>query len=287
VIIGRFYGDCGGIPLPPAGAARYHEVKLPMEKHFEYRGDLAVTPLAEILATIHRYRVPGVVRVSREARQRLIYIDDGLVVFSATNERDVSLGAYLIRRKLLTLEVAREATRQVRAGLRLGQVLLSMGVLDEDRLREAVSGQIREILWGAFDWESGAVVFDIGERRSDEVIRIDVSIPEVIVEGIRRAADPRRLVQRLGRATTVLERESERTRGELLSLFSKEERAYYDRVDGKTALQPLCGRGPGAAADNARLLYAFFCLGLVRKSAAVPPGAKRIRYRTGGGSLGS
>jgi hypothetical protein len=255
-----------------------------MEKRFEYRGDLAVTPLAEILATIHRYRVPGVVRVSREARQRLVYIDDGLVVFAATNEREASLGAYLLRRRILPADVAREAARQVRPGVRLGQILLEMGVLDEDGMRHAVSGQIREILWGAFDWDSGEVVFDIGERRSDEVIRIDLSIPEVIVEGIRRSADPRRLVQRLGQATTVLEREG--TSGDLLSLFTAEERAYYDRVDGKTALQPLCGKGPGAAADNARLLYAFFCLGLLRKSAAAPPGAKKIRYNTGGGSLG-
>jgi len=255
-----------------------------MEKRFEYRGDLAVTPLAEILATIHRYRVPGVVRVSRETRQRLVYIDGGLVTFAATNEREASLGAFLIRRRLISVEAAREAARQVREGLRLGQILLSMGALDEEGLQQAVSGQIREILWGAFDWISGEVVFDIGERRSDEVIRIDVSIPEVIVEGIRRAADARRLVQRLGQATTLLEREE--TPGDLLSLFTPAERAYYDRVDGRTALQPLCGKGPGAAADNARLLYAFFCLGLLRKSAAAPSGAKKIRYRTGGGSLG-
>ena len=81
-----------------------------------------------------------------------------------------------------------------------------MGVLDEPGLKEAVSGQIREILWGAFDWDSGEVVFDIGERRSEEDIRIDLSIPEVILEGIRRAKDVRRFVQRLGHATTLLER---------------------------------------------------------------------------------
>jgi hypothetical protein len=252
-----------------------------MEKRFEYRGDLAVTPLAEILATIHRYRVPGVVRVSRDGRERLIYLENGLVIFAATNERESSLGPYLLRRRLLTPEVGREAARRVREGLRLGQVLLEMGVLDEPALKEAVSGQIREILWGAFDWESGEVVFDIGERRSGEVIRIDVSIPEVILEGIRRAKDVRRLVQRLGHATTVLEQ----TPGALLPLFSAAERAYYERVDGRTALQPLCSKGPGAAAENARVLYAFFCLGLIRKGAA--PGAKRIRYHTGGGNLGS
>lgn len=252
-----------------------------MEKRFEYRGDLAVTPLAEILATIHRYRVPGVVRVSRDGRQRLIYIENGLVVFAATTEREGSLGAYLLRRRILTPELGREAARQVRAGLRLGQILLQMGVLDEPGLKDAVSGQIREILWGAFDWDSGEVVFDIGERRSGEAIRIDLSIPEVILEGIRRAKDVRRFVQRLGHATTLLER----TPDDLISLFTPEERAYYERIDGKTALQPLCGKGPGAAAENARVLYAFFCLGLLRKS-ALALGAKKIRYNTGGGSLG-
>jgi hypothetical protein len=253
-----------------------------MEKRFEYRGDLAVTPLAEILATIHRYRVPGVVRVSREAHQRLIYLENGLVVFASTNEREASLGPYLIRRRILSPEVGREAARQVREGLRLGQILLRMGVLDEQGLKEAVSGQIREVLWGAFEWESGEVVFDIGERRSGEAIRIDLSIPEVILEGIRRAKDVRRLVQRLGHATTVLER----TPDEIISLFTPEERAYYEKVDGRTALQPLCGKGPGSAGDNARLLYAFFCLGLLRKSATPAPGAKKIKYSTGGGSIG-
>jgi len=252
-----------------------------MEKRFEYRGDLAVTPLAEILATIHRYRVPGVVRVSRDGRQRLIYLENGLVVFAATNEREESLGAYLLRRRILTPEAGRDAARRVRPGMRLGQILVQMGVLDEPGLKEAVSGQIREILWGAFDWDLGEVVFDIGERRSGEVIRIDLSIPEVILEGIRRARDVRRLVQRLGHATTLLERTPDR----LISLFTPEERAYYDRIDGKTALQPLCGKGPGPAGDNARVLYAFFCLGLLRKS-ALAPGAKKIRYKTGGGSLG-
>jgi len=253
-----------------------------MEKRFEYRGDLAVTPLGEILATIHRYRVPGVVRLAQEARLRRIFIEDGLVVFATTNEREASLGAYLMRRRLLSPEVGREAARQVQEGLRLGQVLLRMGVLDEQGLKEAVSGQIREVLWRAFEWPSGEVVFDLGERRSDETIRIDLSIPEVIIEGIRRARDVRRLVARLGHATTVLER----TPGELLELFTPEERGYYEKVDGKTPLQPLCGKGPGAASDNARVLYAFFCLGLIRKSDAPAPGAKRIRYSTSGGSVG-
>ncbi|MEO8430349.1 MAG: DUF4388 domain-containing protein [Acidobacteriota bacterium] len=253
-----------------------------MERTFEYRGDLAVTPLAEILATIHRYRVPGVVTATREGRIRRIYIDEGLVVFATSNEREASLGMYLLRRGWLKPEAAKEAEeRRTREGLRLGQVLLQMGFVTPERLNEAVAGQIREILWGAFDWETGDALFEIGGKRT-ELVRIDAPIPEVILEGIRKAADVRRLVQRLGTATTLLDK----TRNSLIDLFTDEERSYYERVDGRTPLQTLASRGPGSVPDNARILYAFFCLGLVRKMRGTGAGAKRIQYRTEGGSLG-
>src|SRR4029077_5629854 len=106
-----------------------------MDRKFEYRGDLATTPLPEILATIHRYRVRGCVSVSPESRLRRIVLDEGVVVFATSNEKEVSLGMSLLRRGILTPELAREAEeRRTRAGLRLGQVLLEMGVLTPEEL---------------------------------------------------------------------------------------------------------------------------------------------------------
>src|SRR5438445_6605355 len=108
---------------------------------FEYRGDLSTLPLPEILATIHRYRVPGVVSVSREGRIRRAYVDDGLVTFAASNERDLGLAAFLLSRGLLDPETAREAQeRRARDGLRMGQVLLQMGALTPERLNAAIAG---------------------------------------------------------------------------------------------------------------------------------------------------
>lgn len=253
-----------------------------MDRKFEYRGDLAVTPLAEILATIDRYRVPGVVTASRGGRVRRIFLDDGLVVFATSNEPEASLGAYLLRCGWLKPEAAREAEeRRTREGLRLGPVLLQMGFVTPERLNEAVAGQIREILWGAFEWESGDVLFEIGGRRTGELVRIDAPIPSVILEGVRRAVDVKRLVARLGSAATVLER----TRNPLLDLFRTEEKRYYEAIDGRTPLQQLASRGPGTLSENARTLYAFFCLGLVRKLRGTGAGAKKIQYKTEGGSL--
>jgi hypothetical protein len=254
-----------------------------MPSKFEYRGDLSTVPLPEILATIHRYRVPGVVSVSRDGRMRRVYLDDGLVLFAVSNERELDLADFLLSQGVVDAETAREAqARRSRDGLRMGQVLLQMGVLNPERLNAAIAGQIREIVMGAFDWDAGEAVFEVGARRSADFVRVDLSIPELVVEGIRRAANVKRLVQRLGSAQTVLERVS----GRELALFTAAEQAFHQAVDGKTPLQQLSARGPASQTENVRLLYAFFCFGLLRKMKSVTPGAKRIQYRTEGGSLG-
>jgi hypothetical protein len=252
-------------------------------RKFEYRGDLSTLPLPEILATIHRYRVPGVVSVSHDGRVRRVYVDDGRVIFAASNERKLGLAAFLLSRGVLDAETAREAQeRRVRDGLRMGQVLLQMGILTPERLNAAIAGQIREILTGAFDWDSGEAVFEVGARRSADFVRVDLPIPELVVDGIRRIVNVKRLVQRLGSAQTVLER----VQGPLLSLFTAPEQSFYQAVDGKTPLQRLSARGPASQAENVRLLYAFSCFGLLRKVRTVASGAKKIQYKTEGGSLG-
>lgn len=244
---------------------------------------MAVTPLAEILSTIERYRVPGVLTVTWEERERRIFLDRGLVIFAASNEPEMRLGRHLLREGTLTPERLQEASeRRSREGLRFGQILLQMEALTPEGLRKAVVDQVQSILWGAFEWEKGEVLFEIGARRTEEVIRIDLPIPEVIVEGIRRAADVRRLVRRLGTANTLLEKTGAPCP---TSPFSGLEKSFFDRVDGRTPLRPLCALGPGTAPENARLLYAFFCLGLLRGREA--EGVRKLHWKTEGGSVRS
>jgi len=252
-----------------------------MGKKFEYRGDLAVTPLPEILATIERYRVPGALSVTRGEAHRRIYLDRGLVVFATSDEREVRLGNYLIRHGTLPEDAVANAEALLAGdGVRLGQILVRLELVDQATLDAAVADQVREILWGAFDWDSGEVVFEVGARRSDETIRIDLRIAEVIVEGVRRAGAVRRFVERLGSGHSVLEQaEAPLAPG----LFSPDEIALRGLVDGRLPVQMLCQKGPGSVAENARLLYAFFCLDLVRVKEA--GGVKKLQWKTEGGGM--
>jgi hypothetical protein len=247
-----------------------------MTRTFEYRGDLSATPLAEILATIHRYRVPGVVSVQRDKRIRRLFLDEGLVLYAISNEKEADLASFLLRAGALDADSAREAERAGREGLRMGQILLQMG--RHARAPElGGAGQIRDRR-GALDWDAGEALFEVGARRTADFVRVDFPILDLVLEGIPEGLDVRRLVRRLGSAGSILEK----TSGPPLSLFDASERALYDAVDGKTTLRDLCARPPRTEAENARLLYAFFCLGLLRRGRTTAAGALKIQYKTGG-----
>ena len=79
----------------------------------------------------------------------------------------------------------------------------------------------------------------------------------------------------------------ERVQGPLLALFPPGDQAFYQKIDGRTPLQLLCTKGPGGVPENARLLYVFFCLGLIRRIRGSGGGAKKIQYKTEGGTLGN
>ena len=253
-----------------------------MQKKFEYRGDLAVTPLPEILATIGRYRVPGALSVGTGPRFRRIYLDGGDVVFATSEEPEVRLGTYLIRQGTLLEEAVRSAEELLAGdGVRLGQILLRLELVDQATLDAAVAEQVHAIVWGAFEWDSGDVHFEVGPRPDDGPVRLALPIPELIVGGVRRSHSVRRFVERLGSGHSVLERTNTDAPPDL---FGAGEAEFLDLVDGKTPVKELCQKGAGTEKENARSLYAFFCLDLVRIREA--GGVRKLQWKTEGGALG-
>lgn len=253
-----------------------------MSSRFQYRGDLSATPLPKVLATIHRYRVPGVITARRPEAVKKVFLDGGKVVFAASSDLDDALGAFLVRRGLITpAQLEESGARIEESGKRQGEVLVEMGALTPSVMAAAVVAQVSAILWSVFDWESGEVTFEVGRFRAEEEIRMDLPIDRAIRDGLMKVADPKSLVKRLGPSWTMLERVPAPAPAVELS---DDEKKFLSLVDGRTAFVDLCRRGPGDAATNARLLFLFFCLDLIRRKAE--PAVRKLQWRThpGGGA---
>jgi hypothetical protein len=256
----------------PSGYARFPSFQ-PM-----FQTDLAQTPLPEMLVTIHRYKAPGVIECRQGEVVKRIYLDRGQIIFATTNQLSESLGDKLLREGKITREQYDDSVAMLRTtGKRHGVTLVEMNLITPQELFRAVREQLQEIVWSLFAWDHGAVTFAPGRDKALEFVKVELSIPEAIVRGVRAMPDPRALIARHGTRTTLLSR-TEHPLEEVT--LSAEEQKLLDTVDGKKPLFTLVATPPLSQADNARLLYAYFALQLIAVRQPV-----KVQLKTEGGKF--
>jgi len=250
----------------------------------EFRSDLAKTPLPEVLETVRRYRVPGVITVTRQGIEKRIFIWHGDVIFATSSDRFDSLGHYLLKCGLISQAQFVESSRRLVASAgakRLGDVLAEMGLMDGARLKAMVLEQVKAIVTELFAWDEGEVSFKVGEYRTDELIQLSIPTRQLILQGVKGLSDVRRAVAALGPSWTVL---SPAYAGVELgdAGLSPSELAYLGLVDGVKTLRELVSAGPGEAAHNARLIYAFYVLKLVVRRESDSAKIKKLQWKSAG-----
>ena len=230
---------------------------------YRYRGDLAKTSLPEMLYTIDRFHVPGVVEARRDRVIQRVYVRGGYVIHASSTDRRDSLGAHLLEKKSVRAEILEElSTERRHSNKRLGVMLLERGLLSPAQVLRAIREQIEAIIWSLFYWEEGEVTFGIGELESDDMVQIQFPIRQVIIQGIRRAPDARSMVSRMGDKETVLEPSYE-IEDLVETGLDIGDFKILRSVDGKKTLYELCSDGARPAAEIAKLLYAFQILHLI------------------------
>lgn len=245
------------------------------ESRHIYVGELGETPLPEMLATIHRYRVPGVLDAEVGDFAKRVFISNGDIIFASSNNRAESLGDMLLTGGRITKEQYRASTFLLldNPRKRHGQVLVEMGLLTEAEMRAAVLEQVQRIVWSLFGVPEGFVTFTLGEYAADEVYKLRIPTPRAILHGCKTVADAKRLLGRLGGKVTVFSRGESTEHLQGLELEPGEEQ-LLDLVDSRRTLFELCEQGPFSAGLNARILYAFHCLGLIRREKDSPAGIR-------------
>ena len=255
-----------------------------MSEAYQYRGDLARTALPEILSTIEKFGVSGVIDVHRDDVQKRVYLKDGNVIHATSTDRADSLGQYLLRSGKLSEEAFRTVTQERdESDTRYGVLLLALEKMTPAAVYEGVQDQIEAIVWSLFSLADGEVNFTIGEGVPSDMIQIQLPLRRVIFQGILQIEDPKTLVARLGQRDTVFEPTYQGE--ELIEIgLSHDDYAMLKRVDGHKTLYELCADGPLVPAQNARLIYAFSTLHLVRR--ASDPAGVKVQIRTAGDEFG-
>lgn len=235
-----------------------------MERNFQYRGDLAKTALPEVLFTIDRFQVPGVIEAQRDDIVKRVFIKEGCVIHATSNDLEDSLGAFLLRQGKLSKEVYQAAMQdRPKQNKRLGELLVERHVLSPAEVYRGIRIHLEAIVWSLFYWDHGQVSFSIGEFKDPDMLRIQLPMRQVILNGIKQAPNAKTMVSRLGRKEMVFQPSFSLEDVVELALEAEDFR-LLQLVDGRRTLYDICSDGPMNPGDSAKLMYAFRVLQLVR-----------------------
>jgi len=151
------------------------------------RGTLNTMSVSDLLQFLASGRKTGTLKLGRGAIVKHIYLENGVIVGSSSNDPKEYLGQVLLHYGKIDeaqLQAAMEIQRQ--SGGKLGVILSSRGFVSQPDVVEVLRTRTLEIIYDLFIWEEAHFEFFDREPPPEDLIRIQVQVTAVVMDGIYR-----------------------------------------------------------------------------------------------------
>ncbi len=229
---------------------------------------MSVSDLLQFLAAGHK---TGTLKIGRGSITKQIYLEDGVIVGSSSNDPREYLGQILLHYgKLDESQLSAAMEIQRRSGGKLGVILSSRGFVSQPAVVEVLRTRTLEIIYDLFIWEDAHFEFFDNEPLPDDLIRIRVEATSVIMDGIYR-------IDEWSRYRTVIP--SDRTFFELTSGWtqslnaSKETRQVLYHVEKRLTVAEICYNMHTSLFHACALLFDLVNQGTIKVAGEAPQSA--------------
>jgi hypothetical protein len=231
------------------------------------RGEIETSSVPELLRSLLGSGETGILTLRRGDATKSIFIHQGRVVYAASNNADERLGESLVIRGKITARQFLEASKMIRPGRRLGGILVEMEALDPEDLMPSVEQQVHDILMELFDWTHGEYELVIKDMDPDQILSLQISTENLILEGIRRSRSFSQVIRGIGDIDAVLVPTRTTEVRHKLDLTS-EEQEVLSHVNGLATVEQICDVSYLSNFETCRILWALKVLGVIRRSGA-------------------
>jgi tetratricopeptide (TPR) repeat protein len=143
--------------------------------------------LPEVLQWATIGRKTGSLSFVRDRTKVRIFLKDGRIISSSSNDPTKQLGQFLLFQGKVTesqLKTAFEIHLQTR--VMLGKILVQENLVSRDDVEKALVTRTEEVIYELFLWTDGFFHFSPADYNENELILIKVDINALLFEGIRR-----------------------------------------------------------------------------------------------------
>lgn len=246
-----------------------------MEAPLKPEGSLVESDFPELVHVLYERSFTGSLILSHAGFGKNVTLEHGRLVFASSTDPDERLGELLLRRGRISLRDYHEAGKALAPGKRLGSVLVERGVLGPKDLVKAVVDHTQEIIYGAFQWTEGRYRLQEGQR-SAEAITLNISTPDLIVEGIRRIDSWTRIARAVGGPASTYERAPRYEAVVARMTLTDGQLEILTGMLGPQTLEAICEASILPSIEVCRALWAYRVIGLARRLDA--PAATRRAF---------
>jgi hypothetical protein len=237
------------------------------EEALTLKGRIEDSSVPELMRSILSSGETGVFTFRNGDVTKSVFMHMGRVVYARSTDPDERMGESLLARGKITARQYLEASELIRPGRRLGTILVEMGALGAEDLLPAIEAHVREILLDVFVWTRGEYELVMNEPGLDDILTLNISIENVILEGIRRTTAWSRIFRGIGGLEAVPVPTGSTDVLYKLSL-TDDEQEVLAHVNGRSKVEQICQVSYLSNFETCRILWALQVLGVIRREQA-------------------
>ena len=228
------------------------------------QGSLAEHDFPRLVQALHERHWTGVLTLTHAGVGKSVVVQDGRMVFASSSSRDERLGELMLRRGRITLRQLASAGKALVPGKRLGTVLVEQGALSPKDLVRSVVEHTQEIIYGAFQWTEGQYRLEEGGD-TKEAIKLNISTPDLIMEGIRRIDSWTRIDRAVGGLTARYRRVADYEARLRSVSVAPEKMALLTDLGAEKTVEQICESATLPDFEVCRTLWAYRVVGAVKR----------------------
>ncbi len=235
----------------------------------DLQGNIERFTLPEVFQLIASGRKSGTLGIQKDDSIVMIYFKEGNVVYGYGPRQTFHLGQLLKERGVITTEQLEEAI-SVQAktdnSRRLGEILIGKRFIDRSDLRDVVNKQIEELLYSLLGWQTGSFKFYEDQFPTDEEITVNLSVENIILEGLRRLDEMNMVKDTLPDPEAVYTISASQGDRERAVTMKAAEWNIMALVDGRRTLDEICRLSPLDRNQTLTKLAQLKLAGLITKT---------------------
>jgi len=235
----------------------------------DLQGNIERFTLPEVFQLIASSRKSGTLGIQKDDSIVMVYFKDGNVVYGYGPRQTFHLGQLLKERGVISAQQLEEAIgvqAKKENSKRLGEILISRRFIDRTDLERVIKKQIEELLYSLLGWQAGSFKFYENQFPTDEEITVNLSVENVILEGLRRIDEMNMVKETLPDLEAVYTISASQAGRERAVTLQAAEWNVMALVDGRRSVNEICKVSPVDRNETLKKLAQLKLSGIITKT---------------------